>query len=138
MFLNTQCCIQPLPGANPDTRGPHWYCDVVAVNFRSSEIFLCEISYSRTLSSLLKRLNDWQANWNGIVSALIRDCKVPEDWPVRPWLFVPAEQKLLLRKRWAAAGTGVETRSLEMPPPLITELEAVVPWTCRSWDRPAA
>jgi hypothetical protein len=34
LFVNPQCCIQLNPGSNPDTSGPHWYCDVVAVSLR--------------------------------------------------------------------------------------------------------
>ena len=35
LFVNSQCCIQLNPGANPDTGGPHWYCDAVAVSLRN-------------------------------------------------------------------------------------------------------
>ncbi|WP_407469232.1 hypothetical protein ABFU38_05100 [Xanthomonas campestris pv. raphani] len=34
LFVNSQCCIQLNEGANPDTSGPHWYCDAVAVSFK--------------------------------------------------------------------------------------------------------
>ena len=37
VFLNTEYCIQINPG-NPDTSGPHWYCDAVALDFRAKEI----------------------------------------------------------------------------------------------------
>ena len=135
MFLNTQCCIQLNPGPNPDTSGPHWYCDAIAVDFRSSKIFLCEISYSRSLYSLLKRIDGWRANWNGICAAIARDCMVPNNYPVHPWVFVPAKQTPLLERQWAAAPTGIGASGGEMPVPLITELESVVPWNYRSWDR---
>jgi hypothetical protein len=55
IFVNTEYCIQINPGANPDRTGPHWYCDAVALNFRSEEILLCEISYSATLNALRTR-----------------------------------------------------------------------------------
>ena len=38
IFLNTECCIQLNEGNNPDTSGPHWYCDAVAADFRSRAI----------------------------------------------------------------------------------------------------
>jgi hypothetical protein len=40
MFVNTECCIQLNPGANPDRTGPHWFCDAVAVNLRDEAVFL--------------------------------------------------------------------------------------------------
>jgi hypothetical protein len=88
IFLNTEYCIQINPG-NPDTSGPHWYCDAVALDFRSKEIFLCEISYAVRLADLLKRLKGWHDNWKGVCDAVARDSFLPEPWPIRPWLFVP-------------------------------------------------
>lgn len=31
LFVNTECCIQLNESDNPDTSGPHWYCDAVVV-----------------------------------------------------------------------------------------------------------
>lgn len=63
VFVNTECCIQLHPGANPDV-GMHWYCDAVAINMRERQVFLCEITYSKSLDALVKRLNGWCANWS--------------------------------------------------------------------------
>jgi hypothetical protein len=63
MFVNTECCIQLTPSANPDRTGPHWFCDAVAVNLRDAEVFLCEVTYSKTLGALNKRLISWASNW---------------------------------------------------------------------------
>ncbi|SYZ56809.1 hypothetical protein CPBF367_34790 [Xanthomonas arboricola pv. juglandis] len=38
LFVNSQCCIQLNEGANPDTRGPHWYYDAVAVSFKEGRL----------------------------------------------------------------------------------------------------
>jgi hypothetical protein len=46
LFVNSQCCIQLNEGANPDTSGPHWYCDAVAVGFKERVGYLCEITYA--------------------------------------------------------------------------------------------
>jgi hypothetical protein len=89
VFVNTECCIQKNQADNPDASGPHWYCDAVAVDFRSKKIFLCEVSYSTQLVNLVKRLKGWHENWDDVRKALVRDCFLPESWPVRPWLFVP-------------------------------------------------
>ena len=40
IFVNTECCIQLQASPNPDSSGPHWYCDAVAADFRSNTIFL--------------------------------------------------------------------------------------------------
>ena len=88
IFVNTECCIQVNQADNPDSSGAHWYCDAVAVDFRSKEIFLCEISYAAELTALLKRLKGLHDNWDAVRHALSRDSFLPESWPVRPWLFV--------------------------------------------------
>ncbi|MEC3888913.1 hypothetical protein [Xanthomonas campestris] len=43
LFVNSQCCIQLNEGANPDTSGPHWYCDAVAVSFKEQATYAAEI-----------------------------------------------------------------------------------------------
>ena len=73
VFVNTECCIQLNESGNPDVGGPRWYCDAVAADFRSKTIFLCEISYSKGLVSLTKRLRGWHDDWAGVCFALTRD-----------------------------------------------------------------
>jgi hypothetical protein len=129
--VNTECCIQLNPGENPDTSGPHWYCDAVAVDFRNKHVFLCEISYSAQLSDLAKRLKGWHENWTKVCEALKRDCALPESWPVRPWLFVPEYLVPLLQQRLDQFQSGQPLNFV----PLITTLEMVQPWHYRSWNR---
>jgi hypothetical protein len=129
VFVNTECCIQLNPG-NPDTSGPHWYSDAVAVDFKQRRIFLCEISYNAHLVDLAKRLKSWHENWAQVCSALKRDCNLPENWPVRPWLFVPEKFVALLLQRLEQ----FQADSLSFSP-LITTLEMVQPWCYRSWNR---
>jgi hypothetical protein len=73
IFLNAEYCIQINPGDNPDTSGPHWYCDAVALNFHAKEVCLCEISYEAHLYGLIKRLKGWHDNWNEVCDAFRRD-----------------------------------------------------------------
>lgn len=134
MFLNTECCIQLNPGFNPDTSGPHWYCDAVAVNHREHEIFLCEITYAKSLSGLQTRLTGWAANWSGVLAALIRDSALPSDWPVRPWVFIPMEFRTSLEERIKKL-SNVGTGEGQMPTPKITVLEDILPWKYPSWNR---
>jgi len=131
IFVNTECCIQINPAPNPDTSGPHWYCDVVACDFRNQTIFLCEISYSETLAALVKRLKEWHANWLDVCSALKRDCHLPGSWPVRTWLFVPCQRTGTLVRRLEEIEEAHAEPRLR---PRITPLEMVQPWLYRSWD----
>ncbi|SKA14702.1 hypothetical protein [Novilysobacter spongiicola] len=129
LFVNSQCCIQLNEGANPDTSGPHWYCDALAVSFKEQAVYLCEITYAARAPSLLARLRAWNEHWEGMRRALARDSGIPLDWTARPWLFVPQVHADKLRA--SVAGLAA------LPPVRITHLEDVVPWRYRSWDRGA-
>jgi hypothetical protein len=89
IFINTECTIQLNPANNPDTSGPHWYCDAVALDLRSKTVFLCEISYDKRLSGLTDRLKEWHDDWRVVCQALHRDNFIPAGLPVRPWIFIP-------------------------------------------------
>lgn len=133
VFVNTECCIQLNDGANPDASGPHWYCDAVAVDHRDKAVYLCEVSYSKELGALLKRLAAWNANWTLIKQALSRDCSLDPTWPIRAWLFIPGG---CVPK--AVGGINRILKSpaaASMPAPKITKLEAVAPWHYPSWNR---
>lgn len=54
IFVNTECCIQLSEAANPKA-GEYWYCDIVACDFRGPTVFLCEVSYSKQLWSMIKQ-----------------------------------------------------------------------------------
>lgn len=134
MFVNTECCLQLNEAANPDNSGPHWYCDAVAVNFRESAVYLCEVSYSKTLDALVKRLTAWRNHWPALCQAIVRDCHVPAEWTVRPWLFVPEELRERLEARLLMIGR-IDSGASTMAEPRITNLEDVAPWKYRSWNR---
>jgi len=131
VFVNRECCIQLKKQHNPDTSGPHWYCDAVAADFRSKTVFLCEISYGSQLTALTKRLKAWQDHWELIVGAIRRDSHLPEDWPIAVWLFVPKHLRSLLDKRLTQIREGGRLNFDYK----ITELEEVQPWLYCSWDR---
>lgn len=131
VFVNPECCIQLNEKANPDTSGPHWYCDAVAVDFRATTVFLCEISFAAKPSAMIDRLRQWSANWLDVQKALVRDCKVPQAWPVRPWLFVP---EIHIPALVAKLKTIVGNDSLPVFQPRITPLESVQPWEYCSWN----
>ena len=131
--MNTECCVQLNQSDNPDGSGPHWYCDAVVCDFRKPGIFLCEILYSAQLADLIKRLTAWHENWGSVCQALVRDNRLPKDWLVRPWLFVPEVRVPRLAKWWATiSGNGQPPK---FDPPRITTLESVQPWLYSSWNR---
>lgn len=134
VFVNPECCIQLYEHPNPDISGPHWYCDAVAVDLRNKHVFLCEVTFAKGTAGLLKRLQEWAANWDGVRKALVRDCNVDPDWPVRPWLFVPDEEKdlcSLIAKVKEIKGTNGAPAFV----PRITTLESILPWkNIRSWS----
>jgi hypothetical protein len=131
VFVNPECCIQLNENPNPDKSGAHWYCDAVAVDFRAKAVYLCEISYATKLSAMIDRLKQWNANWLDLQKALVRDCKVPHDWPVRPWLFVP---ELCIPTLVAKLKAIVGNDGLAVFQPRITSLESVQPWQYCSWN----
>ncbi len=130
-FVNLECCIQLNQAANPDASGPHWYCDAVAVDFRNKAVFLCEISYSKGLHSLTKRLREWHEDWEKICYALVRDSFLSKEWPVRPWLFVPEQLLPLLLQRFDEIRADRRLKFV----PRITPLEMIQPWRFQSWNR---
>ena len=88
VFVNTECLLQIESGDVP-AKGRHWYCDAVAVNLREEIAYLCEITYSNTMYSLLTRLNAWRKNWPMVRLAIERDCAVPATWQIQPLVFIP-------------------------------------------------
>ena len=129
VFVNTQCCVQINAADNPDTSGPHWYCDAIACDFRAERIYLCEITYS-DMAALGQKLMEWNQLWPQVIEAVRRDNYVPKTWPVRPWLFVPEEKLPTLLRRYDKAMNGAPAFC-----PLVTPLEMVQPWRYRSWRR---
>ena len=132
LFINTQCCIQVNEAANPDTSGPHWYCDALTINPQRSQVFLGEISFASQLNSLKKRLSGWHEYWPKVVQALTRDCGIPANWSVRPWLFIP-EAAVPNLVKYVEELVSPDTKL--MPYPKITTLEMVQPWNYPSWNR---
>ncbi|HEY5210662.1 MAG TPA: hypothetical protein VIJ42_14590 [Stellaceae bacterium] len=132
LFVNTEYCIQLNATANPDTSGPHWYCDALICDFRAKAVFLGETSFNKNLgdkkNGLVARLRAGNENWQGVLNALRRDSFLPPEWPVRPWLFIPEGLIPLLLRRLE------EMRPLEFVP-RVTTLEKVQPWLYPSWNR---
>jgi hypothetical protein len=135
LFLNTQYCIQLNKADNPDTSGPHWYCDVLALDFRSKTIFLCEVSFASGLADLTNRLHDWHEHWGAVREAIERESRLSETelkgWSIRPWVFIRKDHvdHLNGKLKLIANGQGPQFEYK------ITPLEDVQPWLYRSWNR---
>ncbi|MCC6074348.1 hypothetical protein ACFPTX_13730 [Pseudomonas sp. GCM10022188] len=132
-FVNTEYLIQ-LDEGNTPLKARHWYCDALAVNFEHSTVYLCEITYSKTMSALLGRLQGWTTHWEAVCESITRDSKLIGAWNFQPWLFVPEASKPLLLRKLGQGQTPTHPQG-NMPAPLITTLESVAPWNYCSWDR---
>ena len=131
-FVNSELLIQL--DADEPKKGRHWYCDAAAVNVREKTLFLCEVTYAKSMSALSKRLLGWDSNWEELCIAIARDCGIPGSWSVQPWAFVPERYSEALKSRIAPLA-NVERGEDAMPYPRITFLESVVPWNYVTWDR---
>ena len=69
VFVNTECLIQ-LDEGNKQLKDRHWFCDAMAVNFKESTVYLCEITYSATMQSLVSRLHAWRMHWTELQLAV--------------------------------------------------------------------
>jgi hypothetical protein len=131
-FVNTEYMINlDVDGTYKKDR--HWYCDAVAVDFADSSIHLCEITYSKTLHSICKRLQFWCDHWPKVIEALRRDSALRGEWHVAPRVFVPGDLSIQLQHRISLL-KWPDRCSARMPEPIVTLLEEVLPWKYRSWS----
>ena len=134
-FVNTELLLQldeDLP-----RKGRHWYCDAAAASFRDETLYLCEVTYSKSMAALAQRLLSWNEHWVELRSAVARDCGVPMSWKIQPWVFIPKAYSELLKSKIKFLSDSSRSES-DMPYPLITHLESVVPWEYVTWDRKVA
>lgn len=132
-FVNTEYLIQ-LDECSTPLKSRHWYCDALTVNFEHSTVYLCEITYSKTMSALFGRLQAWAANWEGVCAAIARDSKLKGVWNFQPWVFIPEDSKALLLRKLRLSSSSDLSRNA-MPAPVISTLESAAPWNYCSWDR---
>lgn len=134
VFVNTECLLQ-LDEGPMTPKGRFWYCDIVAADFRKKTLYLCEVTYSATMQSLIGRLRAWQRHWPMLVFAIHRDCGIPSDWTVAPWVFIPEKYAGTLQNKLKSLGQ-TNGASEQMPIPRITYLESTLPWEyLMTWDR---
>ena len=131
-FVNTEYLIQLDEGRTP-LKSRHWYCDALAVNFQHTTVYLCEITYSKTMSALLGRLQAWDTHWVAVCESIARDSKLTGNWSFQPWVFVPESSQPLLLRKLRPTQKPVLLQG-NMPAPLITTLK-YERWNYCSWDR---
>jgi hypothetical protein len=129
-FVNPEFCIRLDPEGSLK-KGAHWYCDILAVSAGERTIYLCEVTWSRTVWALCKRLGEWANNWSGVREAILRDTQLVGQWDIRPWVFIPGEQEKTAKEKIAKVKAGWDDPA-GMPEPRVTRLEEVVPWLYRS------
>lgn len=131
-FVNSEYMIN-LDQDGTYKKGRHWYCDSVAVDFAEATVYLCEVTYSKSLHALINRLRAWKDNWDEIVVAIRRDSALKGEWRIVPRLFVPAELRAQLDARLKVLASS-DSGHRSMPEPIVTSLEDVLPWKYRSWN----
>lgn len=124
-FVNTEFLLQLDDHPTAPKKDRHWYVDALTVNFKEKVLYLCEVSYAKSLWALINRLTEWEQHWNEIGGALVRDASVPETWDYKPWVFIPEGSASLF---------SAKTSGLSIAPK-VTHLESVLPWKYRDWNR---
>lgn len=133
VFVNPEYLIQLDEGVAK--KGRHWYCDILAVSFRTPRaIYLCEVTYSSTAHALLRRLKEWDANWTEICDAVSKNCGGTSGWQICPWVFLPKEVLEKQYQKKLSQFLPPRTQQQQMPLPRVTALEKVAPWRYK-WDR---
>jgi hypothetical protein len=95
-------------------------------------MYLGEVTFNKSLQSLVKRFENWAKVWPKLVESLVRDSGLDPSWKVIPWAFIPKASLDLLDTR-VAMMEKVGSRSGEMPLPKVTCLEDCVPWKHKEW-----
>jgi hypothetical protein len=127
-FVNTEYLLVH-KSKSTEEGPPEWLVDIVAIDFRTPCIWLCEISYSRHVTTLVDRVRQWEKEWDKVCATVRKEACLPEVmqvWPIRVRAFVPAREKPDLEKRDLRPG-GLKLE--------ICELEKVVPWEYNRWER---
>jgi hypothetical protein len=131
VFVNTVCCIQLDEPLDSNAPAHHCSCDAVAIDLRHGAVYLCETALGHKLQPLIKKLSAWTKNWDSIKTALQRDCKVPANWRIHVWLFVPKDSIEMLDGKLEHLRKTIGSKFKVK----ITALEDVQPWRASAWER---
>ena len=131
VFVNADCRVEVPPAAEQDQHPEQCHCDAVAIDMRHGAVYLCLTALDDELAPLLKKLTSWTEHWDSIKATLQREYKVPGDWRVHVWLFIPKatsehlEEELERLRHTAGARFKVK----------LTALEEIQPWNSSTWLR---
>jgi hypothetical protein len=131
VFVNAECCLPLDDPADSEKRVERCSCDAVAIDLRHGAVYLCETALDDQLQSLMRKLSAWTKNWDSIRAALQRDCKLPANWRVHVWLFVPRGSIDMLDGKLEHLRQTIGSRFKVK----LTVLEDVQPWRFSSWER---
>lgn len=131
VFVNIDCRLEFDQAVSSDKSRRHCSCDAVAIDMRHGAVYLCDAVLDDRLPSLIRKLSAWTRNWDSIVSAFRRECKVPADWRLHVWLFVLRDSIETLEQRLEQLRQTVGTRFKVK----LTALEDVQPWRISQWER---
>lgn len=131
LFVNTACCLELEKTVGSEKVRHRCSCDTVAIDLRHGAVYLCDVALDQKQQLLLKKLSAWTKNWDSITAALRRGCKIPADWRVHVWLFVPKDLIEMLDEKLEQLRGTVGARFKVK----LTALEDVQPWRISGWER---
>lgn len=134
VFVNTKCRLPLGRPVGTDHPARICSCDAVVVDLRHGAVFLCEAAIGQKCAALIKKLAYWTSSWDSLESALRRECKVPKNWRIHVWLFVPQGSIELLDEKLEHLRQTVGSKFKVK----ITSLEDVQPWRATDWVRSEA
>ena len=131
VFVNADCQFDVPPRAEQERKPEQCHCDAVAIDLRHGAVYLCEIAIEDQLPALLNKLTEWTKHWGSIKAILQREYKVPADWRVHVWVFIPSAATETLEDELETlrhkAGTRFKVK--------LTVLEEIQPWNTSGWLR---
>lgn len=131
VFLNTDCRLELDETASSEKTRQHCSCDAVAIDLRHGAVYLCDTVLSERPQALISKLSAWTKSWDSIKTALWDKCKVPANWRIHVWLFVPRDSIEMLDERLEQLRQNIGARFKVK----LTALEDVQPWRSSRWAR---
>jgi hypothetical protein len=131
VFLNRECSLELDEGVGSEKAPQHCTCDAVAIDLRHGAVYLCDTALNEKLQLLMSKLSAWTKNWDSIKAALLGDYKVPANWRVHVWLFVPRDSIEMLDEKLEQLRQTVGA-SFKVK---LMALEDVQPWRASTWER---
>lgn len=131
VFVNADCRFALAQPAQNDKVPEQCHCDAVAIDLRHGAVYLCETAMEDQLPALLTKLSGWTKHWDAIKAKLQRECKVPADWRVHVWLFVPKASTETLEDQLEQLRHNEGARFKVK----LTVLEEIQPWNTADWRR---